>query len=515
MSEENNLEMFEGEPLAIRERTKEAEVEIPLKIKEADRRQITMRTVDVEKLVAADDSVRGIWDFVCSLDLSHYYKGIESKQGEAGRSAWDPRVLVSLWLLGFSQGVSSARGISELCEYHPAYQWLTGMEVINYHTISDFRNRAEGIDTIYAEMLGVLTFQGLISLQRAGQDGTKIEANASSSSFRRESTLQEHLKEAQRHLQELSDNDHQQETSSRTESARRRAAQERVQKVEAAVNSLRQMRSQKNYSKKEEPRASETDPDARWMKQANGGFAPCYNAQLTTDAQTGMIVAASVSQAGNDREQLAPAMELVNENLGKHPEEVLVDSDYISRETILEMAESQTTIISSVVDRKGVSVSQYEKRGVAAGFYADRFSYNKDQDTFTCPAEKTLVFDNKQTLPGITYFYYKARSQDCRSCPFKQQCSPKTDARSVSRREEDPIVQEFNARMQTPEMKEIYKKRAQLCEFPHAWIKDKFGMRQFRLRGLTKVTIELLWAVVAYNLQQWIRIWWRPQLAAV
>ena len=86
-----------------------------------------------------DHEVRAIWEFVGRLDLSRYYEEIEVVEGEAGRPALDPQLMISLWIYAYSKGVGSAREISRLCEYDPAYQWLTGLESINYHTLSDFR----------------------------------------------------------------------------------------------------------------------------------------------------------------------------------------------------------------------------------------------------------------------------------------------------------------------------------------------------------------------------------------
>jgi hypothetical protein len=67
--------------------------------------------------------------------------------------------------------------------------------------------------------------------------------------------------------------------------------------------------------------------------------------------------------------------------------------------------------------------------------------------------------------------------------------------------------------METEGAQAIYRQRGAVAEFPNAWIKDKFGLKQFRLRGLVKVGLEVLWAALTYNIQQWIRLSWRPSLA--
>jgi len=69
--------------------------------------------------------------------------------------------------------------------------------------------------------------------------------------------------------------------------------------------------------------------------------------------------------------------------------------------------------------------------------------------------------------------------------------------------------------MQTDEARAIYKLRGQYAEFPNAWIKAKLGLRQFHVRGLLKAGMELLWVALTYNIQQWVRRRWRPNLPAV
>jgi len=68
--------------------------------------------------------------------------------------------------------------------------------------------------------------------------------------------------------------------------------------------------------------------------------------------------------------------------------------------------------------------------------------------------------------------------------------------------------------MKTEAAQQIYKQRGPVAEFPHAWIKEKLGMRKFRLRGMAKAATEALWGALTYNVQQWIRLSWRPKRMA-
>ena len=100
-----------------------------------------LRPVEVEKLVEQDHPVRAIWERVGRLDLGAFYVETEAVEGVAGPPVWDPQLLINLWIYAYQDGVSSAREIARWCEYQPAYQWLSGLEVVNYHTLADFRIR--------------------------------------------------------------------------------------------------------------------------------------------------------------------------------------------------------------------------------------------------------------------------------------------------------------------------------------------------------------------------------------
>jgi len=85
----------------------------------------------------------------------------------------------------------------------------------------------------------------------------------------------------------------------------------------------------------------------------------------------------------------------------------------------------------------------------------------------------------------------------------------------IVRKQHSAAVVAFQTKMQTEPARQLYRTRAQIAEFPHAWIKDKFKLRQFRLRGLLKVGTEALWVCLTYNIKQWLRLSWKPRLHAV
>ena len=111
--------------------------------------------------------------------------------------------------------------------------------------------------------------------------------------------------------------------------------------------------------------------------------------------------------------------------------------------------------------------------------------------------------------PGKTAFTYHAWSEDCSSCSNKASCCPKSKSgRTVTRWTEDAEVAAFRKKMESEEGKSTYKKRGPIAEFTNAKLKHRIGLRQFCVRGIKKVELELKWACIALNIQLWGRLKW-------
>lgn len=485
------------------------------RIKPVDRSQMVWRSVDVEQLIEEEHPARAIWALSGELDLKGFYAPIEAVEGVAGRTPWDPRLLVSLWVYAYSRGIRSAREIARRCTYEPAFQWLCGMEPINHHTLSDFRvTHPAALPELFVEVLGVLSAEGLVSLERVMHDGTKIKAYASSDTFRREERLRTHLEAAREQVEALVQETREEPT--RQQAAQRRAARERQQGVEKALQQLEQIRQTKRDAKeKAAVRVSPSDPEARVMKQPDGGYAPSYNVQVSTEASHKIIVGVGLSQNSSDYGELMGGVQRIQENLQGQPSQVVTDGGFTSRENIINTAAAGIDLVGSWGEQEQKSFGQLRQRGVAPEFYPQAFSYDGAQDRYRCPAGQRLCPSGQVRRIGVVQYQYQAAPSACQACAFKTQCCPQNagQGRSLTRSVDAPEVQQFREKMRTPQAQAIYRQRAPVAEFPNAWIKDKLGLRQFRLRGLVKAGLEALWACLTYNIQQWIRLCWRPRLA--
>lgn len=489
------------------------------RVREVNRRQLLLRQVDVENLIGLEHEARAIWEFVGRLDLSGYYTDIRAYEGQAGSPAYDPRVLVSVWTYSYAKGISSAREIARLCTYDPAYQWLTGMEVINHHTLSDFRVKHQGaLDELFVEILGVMSAEELVTLERVVHDGSKVRAYASGDTFRREGRIRAHLELAREHMAAMGDPEMAEEVGPRVAKARERGARERVERLEKSLEELEKVRALKKAAEeKAEARVSMTDPEARIMKHGGGGgYFPSYNMQISTDCAHGVIVGATATQAAVDYNELVAAEERIEAGMGRRPEQMVADGGFTSRANVMEMAERGVDCYGTLEDGEPQSAGQMKRRGVEDGFRPEQFYYDETSDRHLCPAGKTLVYESTEKRPGLMNYRYRATFSECQPCPFKEHCCPMASSkgRVVKRGVEDPRVVAFREKMESAAAKEVYKQRGPIAEFTNAWLKEKIGLRRFRVRGLLKASMEVLWACVAYNIQQWIRVRWRVRVAA-
>jgi len=187
------------------------------------------------------------------------------------------------------------------------------------------------------------------------------------------------------------------ELSERAAKARQRALREKQQRLEEALKALEQIEaSRSKASEKEKARASSTDPEARVMSQAKGAYGPAYNVQISTDAQSKIIVGVGVTQSPTDAAELEPAVDRVEANLGQRPKQTVVDAGFTNQATMEAMTEKQVDLIGALPKRSGVAPKRLEQRGVGPEFYPQIFEYDESADGYRCPAGKVLGYETQE-----------------------------------------------------------------------------------------------------------------------
>lgn len=502
--QEKLLELPEQPPRA----TVKGEPDCECKLRLVNRDQLTMAQIDVEHLIDEYHAARGIWEVTKGLDVSRYESAIRTRKGEVGRAAWPPQLLIAVWLYGYSQGVTSARELERQMEYEPGLMWLTGMEVINHHTLSDFRiDHREALTNLFAQMLVVLSDAGLVKMRLVAHDGSKIRAQAGVDSFRREATLREKLEQARKLVEEDPQADG--GGNKRQQAARQRAQRERLERAESALEQLQKIQAN---TKSAEPnhgvRVSLSEAEARQMKHGDNAMAPSYNAQVSTDADSGVIVGVHLSQSADDSHGLKPAMEEIGQNVGRMPEQVVADGGFTTREAIQTMAERRIDFYGSLRNPQERSEAAMKSHGIDPKFAPHFFILQPETRTAQCPAGKPMKYLRRHKKRDDYYQSYRASAADCMSCEFQKLCCPHhvEKGRTVSFRDREPApMAEFRKKMSSQQGRCVYRRRGAAAEFPFACIKERMKLRKFRSFGIRKASMEVLWASLAHNVMLWIR----------
>jgi hypothetical protein len=285
-------------------------------------------------MLPPDHPARAVWDFAQGLDLTHLYDAIKATQHRPGHPHVDPRILFALWLYATIDGVGSAHELDRLCTHHTAYQWLCGGVSMNYHTLADFRvEHHDWLNNRLTDTVAVLLHQDLVTLNRVAQDGMKVRVSAGADTFRRQPTLESCLTQARQQVQALcrQTDEGNSAVSNRQRAAQQRAAREKVQRIQKALDRIPALRASREAFQKgtgDRARASTTDPEARVMKMPDGGYRPAYNVQFATDVPSGVIVDADVATRGTDNGLMAPCVERVVGRYDRAPKEMLVDAGF-------------------------------------------------------------------------------------------------------------------------------------------------------------------------------------------
>jgi len=350
------LEMDEGSPPRPR-RPEGGPSQGAVRLRRPERGQMAWVGQCPDDLLPPEHSARRIWEVVEHLDLAGFCQAIKAREGVAGRDTTDPQLLVALWLYACVRGIGAARELARQCEESLAFRWLCGGVTVNYHLLADFRtDHGEALDALFTQVIATLVDKGVVKVSRISQDGMRLRVGAGAASLRSEERLQELLAQAQQHVEELRrqlEGGEGAGVAARQRAARERAAREREQRLQAALAQMPEVKKrheetvkragkgrQGQKARARKPRVSTTDPEARVMKMANGGFNPAANVQLAGDTESRAIVGVEVSNEGSDSAGLsAPMREQVEKRTGGKVRDHLLDGGYVCYEDIDQAAQ--------------------------------------------------------------------------------------------------------------------------------------------------------------------------------
>jgi hypothetical protein len=129
--------------------------------------------------------------------------------------------------------------------------------------------------------------------------------------------------------------------------------------VSAALQEMQELEANRERQRKKKKkglssslRASTTDPEARVMKMADGGYRPAYNGQLSVDVASQIVLGVDLSNSGSDRNQLVPMLDQLRDRYQRQPAQVLVDGGYSGLREVTEASKLGTLVFAPLPPRR-------------------------------------------------------------------------------------------------------------------------------------------------------------------
>ncbi len=298
-----------------------------------------------------DHLVYFVSDVVDQLNLS----AIESvyEEDDRGQPPYHPRMMTKILLYGYCVGVFSSRKIQKRLVEDVAFRVLAAGNQPDFRTISDFRKlHLKALEEMFQQLLQLTLETGTMKLGRVALDGSKVKGNASkhkAMSYGRMEETEKRLREEVRKLLSQAAATDKEEDKRYGGDRRGDELPEELQRRETRIARIReakraleerareQARSEGKDAKKAQPAQKAqynfTDPESRILKGADG-FVQGYNTQIAVEPAFQLIVGQQVTQAANDKQQLVPLLEKIQEQSGQKPQGVLTDSGYCSEENL-------------------------------------------------------------------------------------------------------------------------------------------------------------------------------------
>ena len=471
-------------------------------------------------------------DIFSQLDTS----SVEKKYKPTGQNAYHPKLIISILIYAYSRGVFSSRKIQRRCQEDLSFMYIAKMQCPNFRVLSDFRkDNKEFFQQCFNQTVKIAIELKLAKLGHISLDGSKFKANTSKHKAMSYGRLKAQEKELEKEIAELikkANKCDKQEDKKYKEKTGYEIPQDltfkrqRLDKIKQAKSAL-EKREQKNNPEKpidDKKQISFTDQDACIMGSKGKGFDYSYNPQICTDKDNQIIVAQHISLKANDKQELKPALEQLEEtlsyvdtNLQKHtqennpetqqtlqniknkkPQNLSIDNGYMSGENLQTIEDKN--INAYIAINRGEKKSQQPLEESTTKITKSDFHYHENADHFTCPKGQklTLIRTNKNGRKT-----YQAQQKSCQNCNYYQRCckSKQGKARTLTLDDKEPLRIKMKQKMEQKAAKEIYAHRKTIVEPVFGQIKNT-GFKAFSLRGKDKVAGEFSLVCAAHNIKK-------------
>jgi transposase len=458
----------------------------------ADYRQKLMFPPCLEDWLPEDHPARFVREFVDRLPLKEM--GWQVRESAAGRPSYAADLLLKVWVYGYLERIRSTRQLEKACRQNVALIWLTGMNYPDHNTLWRFwRDNRQAMKGIFRQTVEVAAGLGLVEMVLHAVDGTKITARGSTHKAWGRKRFEKLLKHLDREIEEAMEAVEQGERSA---SGEYRLPAELTDQVE-----LRRRIQEKLAQLEEQQREhlNPVEPEARMMKNHEGTRLG-YNAQVVVDAKAGIIVASEVSTDANDKFQLRPMLEKVEEGLGRVADQTVADAGYCSGEQLAAAEKAAYPVLVNLQcgDRSQERPGEYPASG---------FVYDAERDCLTCPRGGVLVYECTQCASLKRYEVRRYRCRDYRNCPVRWECSKEKRGRAVKLSPYLPAVQRQQNKQKDPVKSRLLKLRMGIVEPAFAWVKHVLDFRRWTMGGLDKVRAQWSFLCALANLMKLYPLW--------
>ena len=435
-----------------------------------------------------------------------------------GASSYKKKDLLKIYIYGYLESIRSSRRLEKECKRNDEMRWLICDLKPDFKTIANFRkDNPQALKNLFKKFLKDCKKIELLSYKLIAVDGTKLRAQNSSNNVYHRDTISHVEKKIDEKIESyLRDLDKQDKYEDKNDIS--------VLPNEKIIERLKNLKKQKDKiniikslfeNDSDLDRYFANDPDSRFQKDKGQAYVG-YNCQIAVDNKNKLIVEAEVTNKNNDQQQLAN----MTKKIAQTKKELKVDTDtieltdagYYSEKEIIEAEKTDgidTYVIHPQDAKKANHKARRNKKETVPDdeHKIDKFHYNKNEDTFTCPEGKILEksgktkYDKRRKLNIKRYL-----CQDCNKCSKKSKCTKHKTGRYLEITENYVDMQKYRNKVLSEKGKRLTNNRKEIVEHPFGTIKSILGYNSFMQTGIEKISAEFKFIAFIYNFKRIMNI---------
>jgi len=455
-----------------------------------NRHQIQLFSQTLDDAIDADNEVRIIDLFVESINLADFKFHI--KNASEGRPPYNPKDLLKLYVYGYLNSIRSSRALEKECKRNIELMWLVKQLVPDHNTIANFRRDNEKpIRKVFQHTVSIAKQFDLIGGKLIAGDSTKLRAQNSKKNNFNENKIAQHLEYIEKKLDEYN------KALADADDENKKIITQQIEKQNSRKDKYNELSGQ--LMETGETQVSTSDPDSRQMITRNNITEVAYNIQSTVDAKHLLTLDYKVTNE-NDSKAMGCMLRRAKTILKTNEFTALYDKGY---HTGSELKKGIEMGIELMVAVPGVASFAPDEN-----YNFDKFIYNTDQDTYTCPEQQTLTTNGNWYVKSKERYLYHVKhykTSACSTCPALTLCTKNKKGRLIERSEYQPYIEQNKRNIQADT--ETYKKRQAIIEHTYGILKRQWGYYFISTKkGIKHASADVGFMFTALNLRRLMNI---------